>query len=166
MMMSLLEMCKWMQETQLSVAIRESQFVFPILEGTHLLAIGLSAGIIAISDLRMMGLVMKKQSASEVFHQLIPWSIAGFATMLITGFLLFWSEPVKCFLSTSFRYKTLFLFLAAINVAVFHSSAVYKRMGDWEWAGDPPRAAKLAGLISLISWGIVIIAGRTTAYNL
>lgn len=165
MMMSLLEMCKWMQETQLSVAIRESIVVFPILEGAHLLAIGLSAGIIAISDLRMMGLIMKKQSASEVFHQLLPWSIVGFAAMLITGFLLFWSEPVKCYLSNSFRYKTLFLFLAGINVLVFHSSAVYKRMADWEWSENPPRSAKLAGLISLISWGIVIIAGRTTAYN-
>jgi hypothetical protein len=166
MMMSLLEICKWIQETQMSVSIRESITVFPVLEGSHLLGIGLSAGIIAISDLRMMGLVMKKQSASEVFHQLIPWSIAGFGLMLLTGFLLFWSEPVKCYLSTSFRYKTLFLFLALINVIVFHSSAIYKRMGDWEWSEDPPRAAKLAGLISLISWGIVIIAGRTTAYNL
>jgi hypothetical protein len=38
-------------------------------------------------------------------------------------------------------------------------------MHEWEWAKNPPRAAKLAGWISLISWGIVIIAGRTTAYN-
>lgn len=166
MMMSLLEMCKWIQTTSMSVSIRESILMFPLLEGTHLLGIGLSAGIIAISDLRMMGLVLKKQSASEVFHQLIPWSIAGFGTMLLTGFLLFWSEPVKCYLSVSFRYKSLFLVLAAINVLVFHSSAVYKKMGDWEWTDNPPRAAKLAGLISLISWGIVIIAGRTTAYNL
>src|SRR5437773_12410369 len=113
--MSLFEICKWIQDTSVSISIRESILMFPVLEGTHLLSIGLSAGVIAISDLRMMGLVLKKESASEVFHQLLPWTVAGFAIMLVTGSLLFWSEPVKCFENPSFRYKTLFLFLAAIN---------------------------------------------------
>jgi hypothetical protein len=163
--MSLFEICKWIQDTSVSTSIRESILMFPVIEGTHLLGIGLSAGVIAISDLRMMGLVLKKESASEVFHQLLPWTIVGFAIMLVTGCLLFWSEPVKCYENPSFRYKTLFLFLAAINAFIFHSSKVYRNMGEWEWADNPPRAAKLAGLFSLISWGVVIIAGRTTAYN-
>ena len=47
--------------------------MFPLLEGGHLLGISVSAGTIAISDLRMMGLIFKKESASDVFHQLIPW---------------------------------------------------------------------------------------------
>ena len=53
--------------------------MFPLLEGGHLLGISVSAGTIAISDLRMMGLIFKKESASDVFHQLIPWISAGFA---------------------------------------------------------------------------------------
>lgn len=163
--MDLLQICQWIQNTNLSVSIRESILMFPILEGAHLLGIGLSAGVIAISDLRMMGLIFKKDSASEIFHQFIPWAIAGFALMLITGALLFWAEPVKCYQNPSFRYKTLFLFLAGINVLVFHSSKVYRKMNEWEWSENPPRAAKIAGWVSLISWGIVIIAGRTTAYN-
>ena len=43
--------------------------------------------------------------------------------------------------------------------------SVYREMKNWEWAENPPRAAKMAGWVSLISWGIVIIVGRTTAYN-
>jgi len=163
--MSLLEICQWMQHTPLSVSIRESALVFPLLEGTHLLGIGLSAGTIAISDLRMMGVVLKKESASDVFHQILPWTIVGFAIMLLTGGLLFWAEPVKCYVSNSFRYKTLFLFVAMFNVIIFHSSKVYRRMSEWEWSENPPRAAKVAAIASLISWAIVIIAGRTTAYT-
>src|SRR5690242_11917488 len=111
------------------------------------------------------GADLKKESASDVFHQLIPWITAGFLMMIVTGMLLLWSEPVKCYNSIWFRLKVLFLFLAGINVLVFHSSKIYRNMHEWEWAENPPRAAKLAGWISLISWGIVIIAGRTTAYN-
>ncbi len=163
--MFLLEFAKWLQDTSLSVSIRESILMFPLLEGGHLLGISVSAGTIAISDLRMMGLIFKKESASDVFHQLIPWTTAGFLLMITTGTFLLISEPVKCYNSTWFRLKVLFLFLAGLNVLIFHSSKVYRKMNEWEWAIDPPRAAKLAGWISLFSWAIVIITGRTTAYN-
>jgi Family of unknown function (DUF6644) len=164
-MMSILHFAQWLQETPISVSIRESILMFPLLEGGHLLGISVSAGTIAISDLRMMGLIFKKESASDVFHQLIPWISAGFVMMIITGTLLLISEPVKCYDSVWFRLKVLFLFLAGLNVLVFHSSKIYRGMHEWEWSPNPPRAAKLAGWISLISWCIVIIAGRTTAYN-
>ena len=163
--MALLEYCQWLQETAISISIRESILAFPVIEGLHLLGISVSAGLIAISDLRMMGMVLKKESASDVFHQLIPWISAGFALMIITGSLLFLSEPVKCYTNLSFRFKVLFLFIAGINILIFHSSTIYRKMNEWEWAEDPPRAAKVAGWVSLISWGIVIIVGRTTAYN-
>jgi len=163
--MALLEFCQWLQETPVSVSIRESILMFPLLEGGHLLGISVSAGTIAISDLRMMGLIFKKESASDVFHQLIPWISAGFVMMIITGTLLFVSEPIKCYSNISFRFKVLFLFVAGINILIFHSSKIYRHMNEWEWAENPPRAAKMAGWISLISWGIVIIVGRTTAYN-
>ena len=163
--MSLLQICQWLQETAFSTSIRESILAFPVIEGLHLLGISVSAGLIAISDLRMMGMILKKESASDVFHQLIPWISGGFVMMIITGSLLFVSEPVKCYNSVWFRLKVLFLFLAGLNVLIFHSSKIYRSMHEWEWSPDPPRAAKIAGWISLISWGIVIIAGRTTAYN-
>jgi hypothetical protein len=163
--MSLFEVCKWLQDTPISISIRESILAFPVIEGLHLLGISVSAGLIAVSDLRMMGLILKKESASDVFHQLIPWITAGFAMMIVTGSLLFISEPVKCYENISFRFKVLFLFVAGINILIFHSSNVYRKMNEWECAENPPRAAKLAGWVSLISWGIVIIVGRTTAYN-
>ena len=72
--MSILHFAQWLQETPISVSIRESILMFPLLEGGHLLGISVSAGTIAISDLRMMGLIFKKESASDVFHQLIPWT--------------------------------------------------------------------------------------------
>src|SRR6476660_10511147 len=103
--MSLFEICKWLQETPMSISIRESILAFPVIEGLHLLGISGSAGLIAISDLRMMGLILKKESASDVFHQLIPWISAGFLMMVITGTLLLWSEPVKCYNSIWFRLK-------------------------------------------------------------
>src|SRR5579862_5349361 len=95
--MSLLGFAQWLQDTSISTSIRESILMFPVLEGSHLLGLGISAGTIAISDLRMMGLVLKKESATEIFHQMIPWTSAGFVMMMITGALLLISEPIKCY---------------------------------------------------------------------
>jgi hypothetical protein len=41
--MSILEFAEWVRDTNLSVSIRESILMFPIIEGTHLLGIGASA---------------------------------------------------------------------------------------------------------------------------
>src|ERR1044071_7298310 len=105
--MSLLTFCQWLQDTSLSTSIRESILMFPVLEGSHLLGLGISAGTIALSDLRMMGRIFKKQSASDVFHQLTPGTTAVFLLMIITGPLLLISEPIKCYNSVWFRLKVL-----------------------------------------------------------
>lgn len=163
--MSLLEICQWIQGTEIGTAIRESTYVFPVVEGTHLLSLGFSVGLIMITDLRLMGVAFRKESMNTLMRQLLPWSAAGFAMMLATGFLLFWSEAETLYESTWFRWKVVFLLLAAVNIVVFHLT-VYRTMDQWDRDWTPPRAARLAGLLSLVLWALVIVAGRSTAYNL
>ena len=69
----LLDFCRWLQATAPGTALRESSLVFPVVEGTHLLALGASVGTLAISDLRLMGLVMTEEPVSDVLDQLLPW---------------------------------------------------------------------------------------------
>jgi hypothetical protein len=85
--------------------------------------------------------------------------------MMITGVFLFWCEAAKCYNSTWFRWKVVFLILAFANIIVFHTTE-WLRIHDWDLDPSPPRGARLAGLFSLILWALVIAAGRTTAYNI
>jgi hypothetical protein len=87
--------------------------MFPIIEGLHLLGIGASAGAIAISDLRMAGKIFRKEPISDVFNGVLPWMIVGFIVMTITGLLLMWAEPTRCYESIWFRFKVLFLILGS-----------------------------------------------------
>ena len=163
--MTILEMCVWLQDTPIGTSIRESTLMFPVLEGSHLLGLGISVGVIMISDLRLFGVILKKEKMSDVMHQILPWAALGYAFMIVTGALLFWSEAEKCYNSIWFRWKVVFLFVALINVIIFHTT-IYRRMDKWDLDMPPPFGAKLAGISSLIAWGIVIAAGRTTAYNI
>ncbi len=162
--MDLQALAEWVRDTNLSVSIRESILMFPIIEGTHLLGIGASAGAIAISDLRMMGKIFRNEPVSDVFNGVLPWMTIGFIVMTITGFLLMWSEPTRCYESMWFRYKVLFLFLGAANAGFYHNT-IYRSRAKWDKDPDPPRGAKFAGIASLFIWALVIITGRTMAYN-
>jgi len=155
----------WMQNSDIGTGIRESIWLFPIVETTHVLALALSVGVLIWFDLRLMGWGMKHEPVSQIHKQVMPFAFVGFAIMMLTGVLLFWSEAEKCYLSGFFRLKVLFLVLAALNAGIFELGTK-KSIEDWDKYPVPPRKARLAGLISILSWTAVIVAGRATAYNL
>jgi len=162
--MSLYSICEWLQNTGWGTGIRESTWVFPIIETTHVLGLALSVGTVAILDLRLLGLGLKRESVSQVMGQILPWSLSGFAIMFATGILLFWSQAVKAYDSVFFRIKILLLFFTLINALVFQFT-VYRSMAEWDRAPVTPLRARLAGAVSIALWIGIIAAGRTMAYK-
>ena len=156
---------QWMQNSDIGTGIRESIWLFPIVETTHVLALALSVGVLIWFDLRLMGWGMKHQPVSQVHKQIMPVALIGFIVMFISGILLFWSEAEKCYLSGFYRAKMVFLVLAGVNAAVFEFTTK-KSIEDWDKYPIPPVKARLAGLFSIVTWTAVIVAGRATAYNL
>src|SRR5258708_37526156 len=117
--MSLFDWCQWLQNTRLAIAISESIWLFPLIEGSHILALPLSVGMIVIFDLHLLGLALKGARASRIMNDVIRWSRFGFAIMFITGVLLFTTQAGKAYGNPFFRAKLIFLVLLTINAAVF-----------------------------------------------
>jgi hypothetical protein len=163
-MSSLLDLCNWINDSPIGTAIRESVLVFPVIEGIHLLAIGVSAGTIVLTDLRLMGVIMKKEPASKVLRSILPFSIGGFIVVLITGSFLFWAEAAKSYRNPWFRFKLIFLALAGLNALIFHTG-IYRRMNIWDNDDTPPAKARMAGALSIVLWATVIWLGRQFAYS-
>jgi hypothetical protein len=150
----MLSICQWLQLTPISIAIRESTWVFPILDAVHCVGIILVAGTIVIVDLRLLGLGMRRQPISSVIAQVLPGTFFGFAFMFITGSLLAWAEPVKLYRSPFFRWKLLFLAIAGLNALLYHYTTL------------TPARARLAAAVSIVCWISVIAAGRAIGYEL
>ena len=163
--MPLLAWCQWLQDTQLSTAIRTSAYTYPFIEGSHVLGLAFSVGTIVWFDLRLLGVTMRRDRVSEVFDQLRPWATAGFTVMVITGSLLFASRAADAYASIYFRIKVGLLILGALNIVIFHTT-IDRHRQQWDTAATPPLRARLAGLLSLILWFSIIAAGRIMAYNL
>ena len=153
----MLSICQWIHQTPLSIAIRESSWVYPILSVLHCVGIFLVAGTIVVVDLRLLGFGMRQSSISSVIGQVLPWTLGGFGFMFVTGSLLAWSEPVRLYHSLFFPWKLFFLALAGLNAFFFHYG-VYRGVLT-------PARARLAGAVSILCWICVIAAGRAVGYE-
>ena len=154
----------WLSATPWSVALLESQYVWPFIESTHVLTLGLFAGTAAVNDLRLLGRGFTAVPASEVTLQLLRLTRIAFAVMVGTGLLLFYSNPVHYWHNVFFRIKLILLVIAGFNIWLFHGR-IHQRVAEWSHDVRPPRAARVAGLVSLIAWAGIIVAGRLIAYN-
>src|SRR5215467_1330722 len=156
--------CRYLYDSKVGSGIRESVWVFPIIEGTHLLGIALSVGMLCWFDLRLLGLVLRDEPVSKMWKQVMPVAFVGFALMFVSGVLLFWAEAFTAFHSVHFWLKMLLLLLAGVNALRFETTA-HRNMAEWDLAPVPPLNARMTGAISLILWMAIIITGRTMAYN-
>src|SRR5262249_14795336 len=151
MRMSLLAFFEQLAESSWSIELHESQYAYSIIESIHVWTLCVFFGTVAMVDLRLLGWTMRGVPVSEFARRVLPWTIAGFIVMVITGTLLVYAIPVRTYQSIFFRGKMLLLVLAGLNMWLFHAR-VYPKVAGWDVDRAPPRAAKIAGAISLTLW--------------
>jgi hypothetical protein len=156
--MSLLQLFRWFDATWISQVIRNSTYIFPVVEVFHLLGLTLLLGTVTVVDLRMLGLGMRRQSVSDLAAQLTPWSVGAALLTIVTGILLFLSEAMKCYGNAAFPYKMWFLLGGIILYFLTQRriNAPDSRLS--------PGQLKVIAVVSLVVWYGVAIAGRAIAF--
>jgi Family of unknown function (DUF6644) len=162
---SILSFCAWLEQSAVAVLVRESLWGFQIVVALHIFGLILSVGTLVWFDLRLLGVSMRRVPVSEVYRQLAPWTAAGFVTMFVTGSLLVTAFATKAYGNTAFRIKMAAIVLAGLNALVYHVMTE-RRLVEWDGHERPPGAARLAGLISIVIWAVVVLAGRMISYTL
>ncbi len=161
--MTIIEFLQLLHDSQLGTALRESLYMFPIIEGVHLIGLALSVGLILLTDLRLVGLFLRNVPVQDVLHQLRPWVLAGFAITFITGTLLIWAEGPRIWQIPVFPIKLLLIALAGLN-AIWFEFKYGRTVLEWGVKPEFPKGAKVAGWLSLVSWTAVVICGRLIPY--
>jgi uncharacterized protein DUF6644 len=163
--MTILEACEWLESTGLATWVQESAYGFPIVVAVHLLGLTFSVGTLLSVDVRMLGLGFRELRVSEVYRGLAPWFLAGFAAMLASGTTLFTAYATLAYSNAYFRFKLVALLLAGVNALAFHF-ITQKGSAVWDDAPRPPIAVRAAGLMSIVLWVAVILAGRMMSYTM
>jgi CDP-diglyceride synthetase len=147
---------EWLTKTPWAKALNGPEWAFPAVESLHFIGMALSLGTIAIVDLRLLGIAMRRHSASELAADLHRWTLIGLTLMLITGSMMFSADAVNYHHNPAFQFKMLCLSLALVFYFTLHRSATD--------SATPSHLAKLAGAVSLALWICVVAGGRMIAF--
>ena len=158
-----LDFCRWLQQTSWATAIRDSLWLFPIIETLHIFGIVALVGSTSILDLRLMGLTFREEPVSKLARRFLPWTWFGFLVQVSTGFLMFASEALKMYGNWAFVMKMILIGVAGVNAFVFHSLA-YQSVDKWDNDPIAPVSARIAGAVSILLWFGIVALGRWIAY--
>jgi hypothetical protein len=151
----LLRWFQWCEATALGVAVRDSLWLFPVIEAFHLVAFAVIGGAILLVDLRLLGVGMPSRSVVVLARGIQPWLLASLAVVALSGTLMFLSEATKCYYSFPFWLK-----MASLMLAVAFTFTVRRAVVNADAARIRPLRAKLVGLVSITLWGGVAWGGR------
>src|ERR1700719_5143565 len=83
--MDITALLKSLEASGLANRIRDSLWLFPLIESTHVIGLTLVFGTIAIIDLRLLGIASTQRSFKRMASDILKWTWAAFALRQLTG---------------------------------------------------------------------------------
>lgn len=160
-MSSVLAIFEALERSPLSVSLRASEWVYPLVNTLHIVGIALLVGSILILDWRLLRLRVSPE-VSMLAAVLLPAARGGFALAVLAGSLLFIARPLDYVFNTLFQLKLTFIALALLNIIFLHRSE------SWGIAITRNRVdgrVRWACGVSLVCWLMALGLGRLIGYR-
>lgn len=144
-----------LRDVWVAMAIRDSSWLLPAIESTHLLGLAVLLGSILVVNLRFFGLGLRRTPAARVAEQLAPVTLTALVISILSGSLLFTTDPPKYWCDKLFPYK-----MAILGAAILFQFTVHRKVTRTAEAKIRPGWGKLVAGLSLVLWMGVAVAGR------
>jgi hypothetical protein len=154
---------EWLQalnDSQIATLVRRSEYVYPLINATHIFALTLLVGGILPADLRMLG-AFRSVAAAPFLRLMTTIAAIGLALAVLTGFVLFSVKPLEYAGNTAFLAKVSLVAIGTANALIIRSG------GDWKLVlatGEATHRLKAGAAISLAVWIGALLAGRWIAF--
>lgn len=150
-----------LERSALSVSLRASEWLYPMVNTLHIVGIALLVGPILILDWRVLR-QRAPPTVSMLASVLLPTARGGFVLAAMAGLLLFIARPLDYAFNTLFQVKLVCIALALLNIALLHHSVAWGRAMEDNQIGQPVR---LACGLSLVFWLLALGLGRLVGYR-
>jgi uncharacterized protein DUF6644 len=147
----------WVDGTSMSLYIKGTTWVFPLVETIHILALAALLGSLFLIDLRLLGIAIRRWSPAQILEQVHSLVNVSVVIILITGVILFIAEPRKLFDSAAFGPKMILL-----SLAIIFQYTLYPRVRSMQ--AHIPIWGRLMALVSLGLWFGVAVCGRAIGF--
>jgi uncharacterized membrane protein len=143
-----------LQDNSLVALINGTAWMAASVEILHYFSMFILVGSMVIVNLRILGLVARRQDAAQLAERLFPWIWISLALNFLTGFLMFAGSAVSYYRNDVF-YDKIGIIVLAIVVNIF----VQQKVRKWDQLPAMPAWAKLIAVVSIGLWIGAIIAG-------
>jgi len=150
----LLHLCRWLQDNSLIAAINGTAWTAAATEIVHYFSMFILVGAMVIVDLRVLGLVGRRQNATQLADRLFPWIWISLALNFLSGFLMFAGSATAYYRNDIFYDK-----MGVILLAIVASIIVQQKVRKWDQLPAMPAWAKLIAVVSIGLWIGAIVAG-------
>jgi hypothetical protein len=136
--------------------LNSSSLVFPILECFHIAGFAVAIGSAAVVDFRVLNIGLRDQTPAELSNATGLWMLGGLFVAVLSGLLLFSTDPDMYYLNWSFLIKMACLVLAIVFHYTIHRKTVASAAGA---AAGQGATGILVACISLALWMSIIFGG-------
>jgi len=156
--MTTLEILKWIQGTSFGHALgKADHLVGAVLQLLHIVGFLLLLAAVALVNLRLLGIGLKRQSIALIGASTSPLIRLGLGAAVFSGVIIFLSGPVHYYPNEAFWAKMLVLLFAIVfQFTVFR----------WVMSSESrhPLGVRFVAVAGLLLWFGVAVAGRTIGY--
>jgi hypothetical protein len=138
--------------------LNNTEWAFPFTECIHIATFAMSAGTIALVDLRMLGVGMRKQTPAQLLKDTSLWTLAGLIIVITSGMVIWSSDPLRYYYNWSFRFK-----IIALVVAIIYNYTIHRKVALSE--KSPPFVRGLVAIFSIALWISIVFAGLFYAFT-
>jgi hypothetical protein len=159
----ILEFCRWLGQTPLSITIQSVSWIIPIVQTIHILSVAIILTYSAMLDLRLMGVAGKGRSIARMTHDAMPWIWNALKLLATTGTILIIAEPARELTNAAFWLK-MSLLVVGVVLTVLVQRGVGKDEAYWESSVSRRRMARFVAAVSILLWISIASAGRWIGY--
>ena len=156
----LLPLFESLEASAIGEAIRNSLWLFPVIEAFHLVGLAVIGGAILVVDFRLLGLGLRNHPVSRLARDVQPWVVGSLVVMILSGVPLFLSEATKCYYSFAFWTK-----MTALIAAIVFTFTIRRRVAFAPDGRFSSASYKAVALTSLALWSTVGWGGRWIGFS-
>ena len=144
-------------QNALADALNETEWAFPLAECVHIGSFAIGVGSIALVDVRMLNLALRRESAARILRYTELWTVGALVFVLFSGAALVISQPGVYRINPIFPIK-MYVLLAA----VLYNFTLHRKVAIMD--NPPPLVSKAVASVSLLLWVAVVFGGIFTGF--
>lgn len=144
-------------------ALRNSTYLYPLVNAGHILGVALLVGGIVPMDLRLLGL-WRHYPVMVFVGVLRVTSALGLGLAVVCGVLLFATAASDYAGSRLFQAKIVLVLLGVLNALVLGRLLELQDIQSLPMTAPMPLALRVGAVLSLVVWISALILGRLLGY--